>query len=419
MKIMIFLTLLVAGFLFFYKVDVGFRMSPYYNYDSDFGRDLLKMTEILHGKQTLIGPQLSFAGLRLAPYQFYFFAPFLWLGRFNYRSVVFANAGFFMLGFFWLFFVLRKKIGDFYTLLSILWLISTPYIILTARSPGNGFSYVILLLLIVFLHFFYKSFSLKQHFLFGFIEGIIINSHPLSSLIVVPLHLLKLKKAKDFFVFVFGLLITFLSVFIFDFRHGFVITKFFFNGSQKSFSTVLTQFFNFGSFLRGYTADPYQGAIHYYFPFLVFFQVVIIFLIRKSRFRLLLLALLLGINILLFPFRFFHQARNLGEVESRFNKIISQDFMPKKDLNVVLINDTPISKVGYEYRFLLLKNDYQIDDEYSYYNSKYLLMISEMGDLNWQKEKSWEIDQFGEKKLVKKLFSDDYYYYFFVKKTPN
>jgi len=412
---MTFLIILVAGFLFFYKVDVGFRMSPYYNYDSDFGRDLLKMTEILHGKQTLIGPQLSFAGLRLAPYQFYFFAPFLWLGRFDYRSVVFANAGLFVLGFFLLFFLLQKRIGRFYSFLSILWLISTPYIILTARSPGNGFSYVILLLLVVFLHFFYKSFSLKQHFLFGFIEGIIINFHPLSSLIVVPLHLLKLKKAKDFFVFAFGLLITFLSVFIFDLRHDFVIINFFINGGQKNFFTVLTQFLNFSSFLKGYTADSYQGAIHYYFPFLVFFQVVIIFLNRKSRLRFLLLAFLLGVNILLFPFRFYNQARNLGEVESRFNKIISQDFLQKKDLNIVLINDTPISKVGYEYRFLLSKNNYQIDDEYSYHNSKYLLMISEIGDLNWQKEKSWELEQFGNKKLIKKTNSDNYFYYFFEK----
>ena len=412
---MTFLVLLIAGFLFFYKVDVGFRMSPYYNYDSDFGRDLLKMTEILHGKQTLIGPQLSFAGLRLAPYQFYFFAPFLWLGRFDYRSVVFANAGLFVLGFFLLFFMSRKKIGNFYSLLSILWLISTPYIILTARSPGNGFSYVILLLLIVFLHFFYKSFSLKQHFLFGFIEGIIINSHPLSSLIVVPLHLLKLKKAKDFFVFAFGLLITFLSVFIFDLRHGFVITKFFLNGGQKNFFTVLTQFLNFSSFLKGYTADPYQGAIHYYFPFLVFFQVVIIFLIRKSRFRFLLLAFLLGINILLFPFRFYHQARNLGEVESRLNKIISQDFLPKKDLNVVLINDTPISKVGYEYRYLLLKNNFILDDEYSYNDSKYLLIISEKGEIDWNSEKSWELEQFGQKKLIKKIVVAGYCYYLFKK----
>ena len=76
----------IMFFIFFYNLFYSFRMEPNYNYDSDFGRDLLRMYEILNGKPTLIGPQLSVAGLHMAPYSYYIFAPFLFMGGYDYKE---------------------------------------------------------------------------------------------------------------------------------------------------------------------------------------------------------------------------------------------------------------------------------------------------------------------------------------------
>lgn len=121
------LIVLVSSTLFFFRVSSSFRMPPSYNYDSDLGRDLLRMYEILHGKITLIGPQLSFAGLHMAPYYFYIFAPFIFLAGFDHRILFYTNGLIFILGFLILFFFLRKRLGNNFAFLSVLWLITTPY----------------------------------------------------------------------------------------------------------------------------------------------------------------------------------------------------------------------------------------------------------------------------------------------------
>ena len=84
-------------------------------------------------------------------------------------------------------------------------------------------------------------------------------------------------------------------------------------------------------------------------------------------------------------------------------------------MNVILLNQTHLSKVGYEYRFLLKKNKYDIDDEYSYVKSKRLLLVSEMGDIDWEKETSWEFEQFGDKTLINTYKITPFTYYLFKK----
>lgn len=413
--IFLLLLILILSFLIFYRTCDGFRMPSSYNYDSDFGRDLLKMEEIVKGKFTLVGPQLSLGGLRLSPYHFYLFSPMLLIFN-NFQSVVYFNGLLFLIGFCFLFLKFYFNFKDsFYSFIAVLWLVTSSYILLSSRSPGNAFSYLIVLILIIFYNFFKRDYSLKDHFIVGFIEGVIINYHPVSLIVVIPLHLLRVRKIKDFFIFIFAFLLSFLPVIIFDLRHQFVIFRSLINSvNDPKTSSIFLLLFNLKGYLNSFLAK--SGPIHYYFPLLILFQSLVIYFLSKYRYRNLILFLLLIINIYYFPFRFYQKSRNLNEVEKRFKQVLNSKFLPKDNLNVVLINETHLSKVGYEYRYLLLKNNYNVDDEYLYSTSKYLLLISEKGNIDWKKEKSWELNEFGEKKLIKQININDYYYFLFGKR---
>ena len=109
--LLLLLLIVISSSIIFFKISSSHRMPPDYNYDSDFGRDLLRMYEILQGKFTLIGPQLNFAGLHMAPYYFYIFAPFLLMSNFDHRILFYVNGLFFLLGFLVLFLFFKKKWG--------------------------------------------------------------------------------------------------------------------------------------------------------------------------------------------------------------------------------------------------------------------------------------------------------------------
>lgn len=452
------LILVFSSVLFFTKITSGYRMPASYNYDSDFGRDMLKMEEISQGKFTLVGPQLSIAGLRLAPYHFYLFAPLLKIFN-DYRAVVYANAVIFIAGFLILYHILKNRFGPFYSFVSVFWLITTPYVILAARSPGNAFSYLIGLVLLVAFYFKTVEITGFGHFFLGVVNGIIVNYHPITSILLIPVHVLKLKKAGNILAAGLGFFLTFTPVIVFDLRHRFVLSKLLFNPVQyqKLSSTAgpfISRFQDFisvnsftGQFFpptllgllavsillykRNQTGRKYfpfliiaflntaflfflgQGAIHYFFPVFVLLQILVIFLAGKTYIYV--LAGLVVLNFAFFPVRLYKPARNLADVEKKVTGAINVNFFPKTEFNIVLLNDTGLSKVGYEYRYLLLKNGYSLNDEYSYAGSKYLVMVSERGDINWKKERSWEIDQFGKKTLVGKINSKGYFFYLFKK----
>lgn len=454
--------------LFLFNISTSYHMPASYNYDSDFGRDLLRMTEIIHGKPTLIGPQLSFAGLHMAPYSFYIFAPFLLLGNFDHRMILYVNALFFVIGFIVLYTLIRKYWNQSYAILSILWLATSPFIILAARSPGNGFSYLILLYLLLFILFMFKKFSFIASGFLGFLSGVMVNFHPVNVLVSLPIQLAKIVMMTDksftklrlVVIILTGFIISFAPVLLFDLKHNFVITKYLFDPKQYanffSQSTTHTSFlqkvitlnqstFEFLSLtllgLFAVTAILFffqkkkmytsifviatvnvvflfllgQGAIHYFFPTFVLLQLLLLVLMAENKRRTIILLILVLLNLIVFPYRLYQPARNLFQVEQTFNQIIQSNTIPRESLNIVLINDTHLSKVGYEYRYLLEKNGYHVDDEYSYQSSQNLLLISEKGNIDWQKETSWELEQFGNKTLVKTEKKANTYFYFFKK----
>ncbi|OGG26394.1 hypothetical protein A2960_03645 [Candidatus Gottesmanbacteria bacterium RIFCSPLOWO2_01_FULL_39_12b] len=455
--------------LFFFRIMTSNRMPVSYNYDADFGRDLLTMLRINKGKLTLIGPQLSLAGLHTAPYYFYFFAPFLRITNYNHNGVVYANAAMYLLGFLFLLLYVKKTHETWTSLLLLLWLVTTPYVILAARTPGNAFSYVIILFWYIAILFRTVEMTPLKSILFGITAGIVANFHPISLiplmvsffLTVFTLKKLELKtKLFIFSLYIFTFIITFLPVLIFEFRHNFVIwqnlknpirIREFFgnNGYLSTFSVsniftidsssvqwlplglisslfilillacygknkdkfiwIITTIFSISFFLLN------KGSPHYYFPVLVLIQCVIAGLIMKITYARLILIFFIILNIYFFPKSIYQPGRNLIDVENKFNQYLKLQNLPKINLNVILINDTHLSIVGYEYRFLLEKYNYPLQDEYSYNKSDYLLLISEKGEIDWQHLTSWELNEFGQKVLLNKYVGDKNVYYLFGK----
>lgn len=411
--IIIFLVLALSV-IYFFRISSSFHLPANYNYDSDLGRDLLSMYQIGQGKMTLIGPRLNFAGLHLSSYYYYLFAPFLALGNYDHRSVLFANAAFFVIGFALLYFWLSPKIGKSSAFLSILWLATSSYMILSGRSPGNAYSYLIFLAGYIIFLFFQKKVTKRSSFLYGLFGGVIANFHPLVIPVVVGLFLAKTRaKLQPAVFYLAGFLLSFLPVFIFDLRHNFTTVKLLFNPASY------TEFLLFKR--DSGLSNLFSAPAYYYFPAILFLQIFLVYLIGKTKKAGLILAVLVALNLFFWPKHLYQPARNLKDIESKFTQVITKDFLPAQaglpdeSLNVVLNNQTHLSKVGYEYRFILAKNKYKTLDEYSYALSKYLLLISERGPIDWEKEGGWEWAQFGDKKLLRTEKIDDFYYYLFEK----
>jgi hypothetical protein len=96
---------------------------------------------------------------------------------------------------------------------------------------------------------------------------------------------------------------------------------------------------------------------------------------------------------------------------------LARTTLPKNSLNVVLLNNTHLSRVGYEYRFLLKKAGYSPLDEYSYKESKYLLVVDETGVARVNDSVSWEFEEFGQLRLERRHKVGQTVYYLYFKQT--
>lgn len=466
-KYLILITLLTSA-IFFFRVTTSHRMPPEYNYDSDFGRDLLMTEKITQGKLTLVGPQFSFSGLRLSPYHFYLFSPVLKVFD-TYKAVVYANGLIFVAALVATFLLMYKTHGMMYSFLSVIWIATSSYIVLSGRSPGNAFTYLAFYLIYLTYFFTAKSRGTIMTFVMGVLGGVMVNYHPVNVLVILVPFFTKEIWVKDRFVkniflslfqYFSGFALTFLPVIAFELKHEFILTKTFFGPKQADFIT--------GSYLKtigsishmvslndiSHTWIPITGLglvaliiashferrkpemrswfmsvigisafflvfgrtiAHYFFPTILFIQLMAIFFIKDIKSSRLILIVLIAINIFFFPVRFYSKDRNLNDVENNFNKAIKELPIPKTGVNTYLINKTHLSAPGYEYRYLLTKNGYLVDEESSYSTSKTLLVVSELGEKDLENTNTWEIKQFGEKKLIKKTKIEGTVYYLFEK----
>ncbi len=468
MKKYIFLVLLISLILFFFRATTSFRMPPEYNYDSDFGRDLWMTERIAQGMLTLVGPQFSFSGLRLAPYHFYLFAPVLKVFD-SYKAVVYANGLLFIAALLAVFMLMYKTYGRFYSFLSVIWIATTAYIILAARSPGNAFTYLAFYLVYFTAFFVAKSRGTWATFILGVLGGVIVNYHPVSILAVLTPFFVKEIFVRDRFIkyiilsvilFFTGFFATFIPVVLFELKHGFVILASFFGPKQAEFLSgdylksigSISHMIYLNELSHAWIPITALGLIaviaiayyekkkvemkgwfvgviiisvfhlifgrdisHYFFPTLLFLQLTAVFFVKDMKYPKIFIIILIAVNLVFLPLRFYTGARNLNQVEENLNRVSGKMALPKSDMNTLLVNETHLSAPGYEYRYLLAKNGFRVDDEYSYNSSRYLLLVSEKGNLEWENIRNWEMQEFGEKRLVREARVKDTVYYLFEK----
>lgn len=381
------LILIIASFFLFF-----FRLPTSFNFNTDFARDLYDIAKIGFGKPMLIGPKLTFGGLYSGPYYYYFFAPILLISHFNPISVLYLNAFFFAVCIGFIFWTLSTKFSLGRSFFATIVFTFLPFIISSARNPGNGYSYIPLLTIVILWPFFYKLDKVWKVLLYGFISGVILNFHPITAVIILPLCLYllinKSSKWRTFSLFG-GLLLSFTPVILFELKHNFVIL------SNLLFTSSV-----------GQTVNTFQFMSHYWLPIHLAIGLLGIILICKQRQSIFISLVIIFFLIYTFPTNQYKSAtRVFLTYKNAVQKVIDKQLINKKiPFNLIQITGRPNKvPVGHEYRFYLLINGYDPLPATNYTDAKMLLVFSELVDFRPQDLRSynsWETTQFSTKPLM-------------------
>ncbi len=173
--------------------------------------------------------------------------------------------------------------------------------------------------------------------------------------------------------------------------------------------TVQLTFVSLLSFLLFVVVARSQLAFHYFYPFLLMTQVSLIFLALKlkNKLKLVIFALFLFINIFFWPKELFQPStRTINQFRTTSQSIFSsQKLKPylNKPFNLFVVRETPLAVLGWEYRYFLEHFGLKPLGIQQYNQAQYLLVVDETGKSDVKKVRSWEIEQFGEKKQVLSL----------------
>lgn len=166
-----------------------------------------------------------------------------------------------------------------------------------------------------------------------------------------------------------------------------------------------------------------QIAIHYFFPLILSIQISLIFLISQlpSKISSKIFLLFLMIIFLKFPKQFYQPStRNINEYRNFTNQLIKSNIF--KDINpqfnVFCARETPIAVHGWEYRYFMELGGYKSLDVTLFNQANQLLIIQEAKNFdNIDSLKTWELDQFGPKTLIKSVNIDGRNVFLFNKKV--
>ncbi len=452
-----------------------FRLISSYSFDSDFGRDLVDIFAITRGDITLLGPKLSFGGLHTGPFYYYLFAPVLWLFPDHPESLLYANAlcswiPLVLLGTIW------RKIEKWplpVTILALYWIGLSNYFLFSARGPGNAFSYIgwLVLLIGVYPLVWKRSTKILWGF-YGLFWGIVVNFHLavlfiaaplLGSLALFALRANKRKGIKSLLQPLFlcgGFFASFVPLLLFELTHNFVmIRNTFIDKSYLAFTnntnlinplqTSKNPFINFWLFSAqaGEWLQPSltallilsvvltalywkqlsaasralstsliaslvlvaivatsQLAFHYFFPFIILAQLVVIWLIAKKPVGVWVLAVELLFTIMYFPTQWYGSSpRPIESFRSTIADVVASE--QANDLTahpfaVYVTRETPLAPSGHEYRYFLLTHGLESVDPSAYNQADRLLWIAEQPLANIENVSSWELEQFGPRHLI-------------------
>lgn len=447
------LVVFLSFLLFAYKLPSSFVFAD------DFTRDLYDILGITRGKLTLLGPAVSFGGLRTGPYYYYLFAPIFFLTRASIDSILYFNAGLFAVALGFFFYQLSRRVGEVKAVAAAVSLMLVPVYLYGARNPSNAFTYLPLILVFLTILSFNKARSNRRHFLLGFLGGIAANFHFVTIPLFVFLFLtifLRLRRKWPVVFLGLGFVATFLPLLFFELRHNFVMLRTTLQSSSaflenrnlgnlpdavlpekyipNNFFLLLSQsekWISFSPFIllllgtlviftqRKRTAEAvlfvssfliffvlafvmrYQFSPHYLVPysFFLFFSAVV--LLAESRWWFLLLGVI-AFEIFSFPRQYYRPSISTSErFEKPVDYAIFHGLVSKTtSFNVLrIVQRTNLTTLGYEYRYFFRLKGYEPNAISEYARAKALLVFSDIPNLDLEHLSSWEIDQFGRQSL--------------------
>lgn len=373
----------------------NYRLFESMNMDSDFARDLYAILKLARGDLSLLGPPLT-GGVFAGPWYYYIFVPALVLGRLDPNLVLIANSLFFAMSILLFYVTLSNIWGIRIALFSSLILGLSNVFLEASRHPGNAYSYLPILLLTTLIGLRKRVWNNSQSFFWGILAGFTISFHP--SVIIIFLPMLGIiyhrhKSVSNLFWTIFGVLLPFVPLLIFELRNEYLITKVILSGK---FATLVRE-------------KSIQN--HYLTPVRFVSLLIFIVYVAKSKKTLLLAAMTL-MSIFLLPIDLYAPASlPIERYETISKYIIKNNLASKtKPFNIISVADEFMKVTsGYEYRFWLLR--YGIDPlpPTNYPQAEELIIISRDRKFDVNNLKTWEFNQFGTNHVITKEYMDEFF----------
>ncbi|MDO8269462.1 MAG: glycosyltransferase family 39 protein [Candidatus Levybacteria bacterium] len=321
--------LLVASFLRLY------RIADYMTFLGDEGRDAIVAKDILRGDFTLLGPRASAGDFFLGPIYYYMMAPFLLLTNYDPVGPAIMVALFGIATVFLVYYVGKNFFDSKAGLIAASLYAVSPLVVAYSRSSWNPNPMPFFSLLMLFLLYLaVKRKDLKVFALTGFLLGIAMQLHYLTTFVAVIIFFFVLLGGKlvykkwdfkkiiiNYFAIFGGFLIGFSAFLLFEVRHGFpnlrTILNFIIEGNQENTALNYSFLGNiwdvfYRLFARLLTKFPPPEQVNvsesitlqiWQIATIILALAIILFLFRfKDKLVVLLLSLWLILGIVLFGF---------------------------------------------------------------------------------------------------------------------
>jgi len=406
---------------------------------ADMARDLHELSNIWIGRIVWLGPELN-GGFHITPFFFYLFFPFLWIFKGKIEAFIIFNMILSSASIFWMGrLAIKKKYKN--VLLIVLLIALTPLWQEISISPGNGYSYLIFLLAGLTSMWFKQSIVLSAVLL-----GIAISFHP-ASIFALPILFyqwfsLKKKRLLKLFYIVIALIIPWTPIIIFQ-----VLTKGYWVNINPSAGGRIRFLFNFKNLfqiidllglkflgvinfflwillgfviskrLRIWYLFAWLGIIffiftcslpcYYLFGIAILIYFILVIGLSQHRIGSFLLFVFLGLLIynsfVDYPQK---QQRSISFLKNNVKALIQQKEI-NKDKKIAILSahgrKNPSIPQSNEYRFFLRVKGYDVLAVPQYSQADVLVMFVEHPQFDWEHWVSWEISEFGAKKLEKQI----------------
>ncbi len=410
------------------------------SFDTDLGRDLMQISNIQKGEVVWLGPWLG-PGLHASSAYYYLYYPSIVLFGGKIAGMVWFNLflGLLAIGYFG--YYALKKYG-YAGVAGTLVLGLLPLMNDNILHPGNGFSYMYFVLISFTALWFKAPFVIA-----AFAAGFAIALHPATGFLPAFLLLgwwMRGHKWKDALLGLLAFSLPLAPLIAFEIiTKGYIIRSFLSrpstNGIYLDFSShnahqvshlLGLSLLTLGTFLgitgyqvtrdKGNTKKVWFSLTLFFFFFILFFQnliwrylfaiaimviffIVVIFMQRKAT----TLLLVVVATILFTGSPLFNPlpktARTIENIES-IADTISENNLISRDKKIAIVSalthNTEVPQAD-DYHFLLRNRGFTVMNVTEYAQAEQLLYVIEVPGFNWQNWSNWEINSFGNKKLIK------------------